>query len=157
MNPLLVRLRIGKNYCVEEVTKEEVDADKKEEVVTVTTSEETANTEEQKEEEPDYQRVGFATHTPCGDGVISQVLDDGRAVVILLASFYSISLNDLIEKRKQMLLVLQLVFLLLMLYQNLLMRKYYNSIILIYRNLLLFLFYVVKFTVMFVFVNLIDL
>ena len=93
MNQLLVRLPNRRYYYIEEVTKEEVDDGKKEEVITVTTSEETAKTEEQKEEEPDYQRVGFATHTPCGDGVISQVLDDGRAVVILLASFYSISLN----------------------------------------------------------------
>ena len=100
MNQLLVRLPNRRYYYIEEVTKEEVDDGKKEEVITVTTSEETAKTEEQKEEEPDYQQLGFATHTPCGDGVISQVLDDGRAVVILLASFYSISLNDLIEKRK---------------------------------------------------------
>ena len=47
---------------------------------------ETTGEDASKTKEGDYTMLGNATLTPCGPGVISQVLDDGRAVVILLAS-----------------------------------------------------------------------
>lgn len=74
-------------YYVETVTESEVVEDKNEEITEINTSTEGAAKEGENEDDgPDYQRVGFATHTPCGDGVISQILEDKRAVVILLAS-----------------------------------------------------------------------
>lgn len=48
---------------------------------------ETTEEDASKKKEGDYTMLGNATLTPCGPGVISQVLDDGRAVVILLASW----------------------------------------------------------------------
>lgn len=90
MNQLLVFLSFIFVIIVETVTQEDVVLSNKEEITEVNTStEETVETEKGEEEEPEYRRVGFATHTPCGDGVISQVLENNRAVVILFASYYS--------------------------------------------------------------------
>lgn len=74
---------------VETVTREEVEGDAAEEVTEINTSTDAQpKTENGEEEEPEYRRAGFATHTPCGDGVISQILEGNRAVVILFASFF---------------------------------------------------------------------
>ena len=74
---------------VETVTQEEVEGGVSEEITEVNTSnEEQPKTEKTEEDEPEYRRAGYATHTPCGDGVISQILEGNRAVVILFASFF---------------------------------------------------------------------
>lgn len=72
--------------------EEDVSAEKKEEMPVVeTVSEEAVKGEKPAEKEPDpWKIVGNATLTPCGHAVISQVTDDNRAAVLLVASFSSL-------------------------------------------------------------------
>lgn len=72
--------------------EEDTPAEKKEDTPVVeTVSEEAVKGEKPAEKEPDpWKIVGNATLTPCGHAVISQVTDDNRAAVLLVASFSSL-------------------------------------------------------------------
>ena len=72
--------------------EEDAPAEKKEDTPVVeTVSEEAVKGEKPAEKEPDpWKIVGNATLTPCGHAVISQVTDDNRAAVLLVASFSSL-------------------------------------------------------------------
>ena len=73
--------------------EEDAPVEKKEDTPVVeTVSEEAVKGEKpaEKDEPVPWKIVGNATLTPCGHAVISQVTDDNRAVVLLVASFSSL-------------------------------------------------------------------
>ena len=82
--------------------------------------------------------------TPCGLGVISQVVDKKKAVVILLTSYLVVFMNEFVVRKMSMRRIWLLVFSLLTLSPSLNMKKYLFLKLFMFRNLQLFRFFVVK-------------